>query len=435
MRRAVVWGLLLLASWLQAAQSPWLLRGVRIYGGDNETAPPILLLASSHPAASAPGYPFLTLEVDVEASVPPLLHARFVHCRPDWRESQNVFLYFGAAGTSLFSWQPAPAGSRFYTYRGRLTIPNPQVAISYPGNWKLLLFESGSDQPLAEARFFAVRAEAECRVFVYSDLYAAPPGISPAAVTLEAWVQPGQGSSIDPRWHTVVFYRNHRWFEPYIASTDPALSAATARLYRQPYSASIAGMVPGIKIFRIERLPAQNEYRVLDLSNPAQFPPNVTAAVRLPLADLRRNGSFWEWSDDGAALTAHLAPHLQDYVPVEFVLDPEGAPPVPREVFLVGSFNNWRPTPEWRLSYDPEQRLYRLRQLVLRGRHNYLYATGRTNADTGAVEELSFEEWEGNTTGSRISFWAFVYYRSPEFGGYDALVAVGAATLQGPLRY
>jgi|LJSS01.1.fsa_nt_gb hypothetical protein len=436
MRRTALSALWLLAvmSGTASGQHPWLLRSLRIYGGADETAPPILLLAADG-TASAPGYPFVTVEVDVDAAVPPPLVARFVHCRPNWQESNNVFLHFGATGTTLFSWEPAPANSRYYSYRGRLRIPNPQVAITYAGNWKVQLVDASTSQLVAEARFFAVKPQALCRVVVYSDLYDAPPGISPAAVTLEAWVQMPDGSSIDQRLHTVVFYRNHRWCEPYIVSSELTFADFPEPLYRQPYRRSITGMLPGTKVFRAEQLPAQNEYRVLDLSNPAQFPPNPPAPLRLPLADLRRNGSFWEWADDGAAVTAHLAPYLQDYVPVEFVLDPEGAPPLSREVFVVGSFNNWCATPEWRMSYDPGEHLYRLRQLVRRGRHNYLYATGRVNADTGSVEELSFEEWEGNTTGTRTSFWAFVYYRAPDFGGYDALVAVGAATLQGPLHY
>jgi len=381
------------------------------------------------------GYPFVTLEVEVDASVPPALEARFIHCRPDWSESHNVFLTVGLTRTTLFSWEPATVNSRYYTYRGRLRIPNPQVTIAYAGNWKLQLYElANPEHLLAEARFFAVRPEGSCRVVVYSDLYASKPGISPAAVTVEAWVQLPPTLAIDERVQTVVFYRNHRWFEPYIVSHEPSLGVAAERLYRQPYGKSISGMLPGIKIFRAERLPAQNEYRVLDLSNPALFPPNAPSPIRFPLADLRRNGSFSEWADDGAARTAFLPPYLQDYVPVEFILDPEGAPPLAEDVFAVGSFNNWKASPEWRLTYDPEERLYRLRQLVRRGRHNYLYATGHLNADTGTMESLSFEEWEGNTTGSRISFWAFVYYRFPDQGGYDALITVGAATLQGPLQ-
>jgi hypothetical protein len=41
---------------------------------------------------------------------------------------------------------------------------------------------------------------------------------------------------------------------------------------------------------------------------------------------------------------------------------------------------------------------------------------------------------EGNTTAARHTFFAFVYYLEPDFGGYDALIAVGAASIYGPLR-
>jgi hypothetical protein len=119
---------------------------------------------------------------------------------------------------------------------------------------------------------------------------------------------------------------------------------------------------------------------------------------------------------------------------VEFILDPEGAPPSAQELFLVGSFNHWCPSAQWQLAWDEQEGVYRLRQLLRRGRHNYLYATGRLNADTRRVEALDFAEWEGNTTAARHTFFAFVYYLEPDFGGYDALIAVGAASIYGPLR-
>jgi hypothetical protein len=419
---------------LFAQEPPVLLRDLRIYGGTDETAPPILQLPSEEAPLEAPGYPFVTLELDVESPLPPALLARLVHCRPDWQESQNVFLAFGLAGTTLFSWESAPAPSSFYTYRGRLRLPNAQLSVPYAGNWKVLLYDARAPTtPLAEARFFAVKPAAECRVTVYADLYTASPGVSPAAVTVEAWVRPLSARRTDRRLHTVVFYRNHRWCEPYVVTQDARI-ADTRQLYSTGYRSSISGMLPAGKLFRVEQLPAQNEYRVLDLSNPAQFPPGAAQPIRLPMADLRRRGNFWEFADDGALRSAHLPPHLQDYIPVEFILDPEGAPPSAQELFLVGSFNHWCPSAQWQLAWDEQEGVYRLRQLLRRGRHNYLYATGRLNADTRQVEALDFAEWEGNTTAARHTFFAFVYYLEPDFGGYDALIAVGAASIYGPLR-
>ena len=79
--------------------------------------------------------------------------------------------------------------------------------------------------------------------------------------------------------------------------------------------------------------------------------------------------------------------------------------------------------------YDESMNLYRLRQWFRRGRHNYLYATGRLNADTEQIMDLSFEEFEGNTASANNSFIAFAYYRELDYGGYDGIVAVGSSTM------
>ncbi len=64
-----------------------------------------------------------------------------------------------------------------------------------------------------------------------------------------------------------------------------------------------------------------------------------------------------------------------------------------------------------------------------RGRHNYLYATGTLNVDDGSVTRLSYEEWEGNTASNSNSYLAFTYARIIEYGGYDAIIAVGSSNI------
>ena len=81
--------------------------------------------------------------------------------------------------------------------------------------------------------------------------------------------------------------------------------------------------------------------------------------------------------------------------------------------------------------YDAPNRLYRLRQWVRRGRHNYLYANGRLNADSYDATDISYEEFEGNTAAANNTFIAFAYYRELDYGGYDGIVAVGAGTMYG----
>jgi hypothetical protein len=160
---------------LFAQEPPVLLRDLRIYGGTDETAPPILQLPSEEAPLEAPGYPFVTLELDVESPLPPALLARLVHCRPDWQESQNVFLAFGLAGTTLFSWESAPAPSSFYTYRGRLRLPNAQLSVPYAGNWKgAPLRRPSPNDPISGSSLLRCQARSGVRVTCTRTLYGIP---------------------------------------------------------------------------------------------------------------------------------------------------------------------------------------------------------------------------------------------------------------------
>ncbi len=172
----------------------------------------------------------------------------------------------------------------------------------------------------------------------------------------------------------------------------------------------------------------RNEYRILDLSDQSRYP-FTGQPVRMPLSDLRRNGMFYERSDDGALVTTMISGYSDEYVPVEILLDPAPGGPSEDDVFVVGSFNQWKPDKSWMMYFDEELRLYRCRQWLRRGRHNYLYATGRLSADSDQILDLNYEEFEGNTASASNSFVGFAYYRELDYGGYDGIVAATASNI------
>ena len=346
-----------------------------------------------------------------------------VHCKADWTEDENGFLSDVMQRTSLVDWSIAPQRAKYYNYRGTLQIPNPQIDLRFSGNWKVKVYDMDGDTFLGESRIFVVDPQAFVRFNFMTDFYEPKARVSSTALTLEAIVDVPSAKLLDGLLHSAVFYRNHRWHEPFMVSMrysdrDNPYDVGTA----------IRGVFPAGKIFRVSRIPAQNEYRVLDLTNLAQYP-NTGQPVRMPLSDLRRNGMFLQRADDGAMITTMVYDANDEYVPLEFLLDPSPGYPSEDEVFLAGSFNNWHPDRNWLMSFDETIGRYRLRQWVRRGRHNYLYATGRLNVDTGEPENISFEEWEGNTASSSNSYIAFAYYSVQDYGGYDGIIAVGASNI------
>ncbi|MFM8436977.1 MAG: hypothetical protein ACKOAX_00765, partial [Candidatus Kapaibacterium sp.] len=268
--------------------------------------------------------------------------------------------------------------------------PNESVRIPYGGNWKVRITEFGSDEKTyAEARFFAVDAAAHCSMNILSDLYEPRLRASPAALNIETTVTaPALLSDLQMR--SAVFYRLNRWNEPMPASA----AGLTLPTFRSTSPLSfVSGVITAGKRFLVQQVPAENEYRVLDCTNLAQFP-RVTSPIRLPFYDIRRNGSFVWRAHNGGMVTTGVPMMYDDYVPVEFVLDPENRPSR-EDVFVLGSFNNWTPSRAWSMVYNDSTRLYTARGWVRRAVHDYAYATGRINADSYACEDISYEEFEG----------------------------------------
>lgn len=414
--------LLLSAAWVYSGDV--VVRYTRAFGGTNQFAPPVAALTprfGSMPVEQSSQT--VTIEFDVQATTIPNLYVRFQHCDPLWKATENSFINDVTLRTTLIDWRLAPSQSRYYTYRGILSIPNSQIQFRFPGNWKAIIYDIEDDRTLAEVRFFVVEPLVESRIVMMTDFYMPRRKVSATALSFETWVRANPGIIMDNHLHTVVLYRNFRWFEPIAISSDSRFARAAPSGMRT----GVSGMINVGKIFRADRLAAENEYRILDLSQAGLWPA-TGQPVRLPLSDLPRNGDFIQRADDGAFSALTVSSIDDEYVPVEFILDPFNVT-VDRDVFVVGSFNNWRPTREWEMSFDSEQRLWRLRQWIRRGRHNYMYGTGHLNADDGTVLDLSFEDFEGNSSAVGHGFLALVYYRFPDFGGYDALVGLTTSNI------
>lgn len=201
------------------------------------------------------------------------------------------------------------------------------------------------------------------------------------------------------------------------------------RTHAYPLQTMLAGFGMTGRRFRIERIPAENEYRVLNLADYSLFP-RSNAPLRMWTPDLWRNGSFFEKSDGGFMNTRFIATGDRDYIQLEFLLNTQLIQ-AEREVFVSGSFNNWKPDPSWLMKWDEETKLYRLRQWVPRGRHSYLYMTGEVDADNRKAIRLTAEEFEGNTARAGHTFIGLIYYREFGMGGFDSIVGVAGGSVYG----
>lgn len=403
------------------------LRFIRTYGGNNELAPPVYIVSGGQSNVSTNvGSEYITVELDVYSQNAPAMYAILVHCNSDWTEDNNAFLNDPTkTRTGNFTWDAATTPSRYFTFRGKLTLPDVQTKVKYGGNWKVKIYDYDSDgsTPFAEARFFAVEPRAFSEIQMFPDVYQPLAGVTPSAHTIDIVAQ-GTNTLFDLMQNKAVLYKNHRWFEPIVITeynTDDS-----SRKFKYSFVKSVTGTISLLKRFRVEKIPCENEYRLFDLNN-VSFYPSSTHLARQRFTDLPRNGGFNFPDNDGAFFGRYVSAAYDEYLPVEFVLDPEFRGKSERDVFVSGSFNNWNPDRNWIMSYDSEKRLYTLRAMLRRGMQDYLYVTGVLNSDTGKAELLDYTEYEGNSTVSNNNYIGFVYYKEQNYGGYDTIISAASS--------
>ncbi len=431
--------------------APVVVRMIRCYGGADERTPPILMLTTPssggnnpfsssarmntvNPFGNTPDAAGMTIEFDVSSSITPSVFVRFVHCTLDWQETRNTMVNDPAQmRTSLVQWEQLAVQSEYARYRGKVRLPNAQVQFRFAGNWKAHVFDLNQpDTPLAETRFFVVQPEATVTMTIQSDIYQPVGRVSPAALLIEGTVSSQALNRTDAQVQSMAVYRNQRWYEPFIATEQGTLAVHNRHdnyMTAPNVQTNVFGMLQTAKQFRFQQIPAQNEYRILPTENTTIFPPG-SAPSRFLRADLRRNGNYVFRADDGTLITTGISSTTDDYVHVEFVFDPEGFP-TRYDMYVLGSFNQWRPRADWKMQYDETQRLYTLRQWMRRGRHNYLYATGYVESPPSRIDALNTEEYEGNVVSAGHTFIGFVYAREIQFGGYDAIIGTAKASTLG----
>lgn len=407
---------------------PLQIRFIRAFGNNDELNPPILYISGGKTNEKVPmSSEKITIEMDIMANVSPSLYVKFFHCNADWTETDNVFINSNFMRTSNINWTSAFSSSLYFSHRASIEVPNSQIQFKYAGNWKAKFFDYENDSLVAEAKFFVVKPKATTSIYLYTDLYDSKFKVTKTSLSLEAVVQSTSVMN-ESQLRTVVFYNNNRWNEPIICSNNILKDEFRERFrYKIPFA--IGGFSSFGKRFRIDDLPAENQYRILDLTNTAQFP-RTKEPMRIPFSEAPRNGNSFYQDDNGLMITSFLSSSYDDYVYVEFALDPLNLR-TREDLFVVGSFNNWIPSKDWQMHFDESQKMYLLRQWVRRARHNYLFATGKLNFSSQIVSNYSYDEFEGNTSYSAHTYFGMVYLRQIEDGGYDELISIGAANIFG----
>ncbi|MCS7083103.1 MAG: DUF5103 domain-containing protein [Bacteroidetes bacterium] len=377
---------------------------VQLFPTGAEEALPVLVLDQKQT---------LTLAFDwLGAEPPPALEVVFYHLdrtgRPDLLPTQ----YMARFDRDVVRDYRASIRTRIPYYHVRYTFPNEQIAFRLSGQYLVRVLHPKTDAVLLERRFYVSEQNLEARLhldwlasvrgrlplpvlrvrppeFVLNpvgDLHACfavngrleAPDCPPPVLLESPWVEYRSGAFRTPAWIQ----------EPFVLDLTRLEGARFPRIRSVEFGGS------GVRVqLDTDRLtsPTGGEAELLVGSNPI---------IRryAPRADVD--------------LTA-------EYVDVDFELELPERRRLEGPVFLVGSFNDFRPGAQFQMRYDPASGRYRATIRLKQGVYAYQYVT--LDGRTGRLRPV-FERLFPNVA----LFTAFVYYRDPRIPT-DRLLWVGSA--------
>jgi Type 9 secretion system plug protein 1st domain len=420
MMKCVVVMLALVCSIANAQE--YVVRGLSIYGLDDEQNFPVIERDTSEQPLSHSSY--ITIQFDVDGKEPPQLKIQFLHCNRDWIPDQNLFVQDENHNTSfILDYRSSPNGVKYYSYRYKNRFPdgNDIVRFSYSGNWIFRLMDKDGTFLLGEGRFFVVDDIANASVKVTNGYLTDQS--SPLNQIHKVQVAVQLPNEVEGYYYTTVdIYQNRRLYNAYRVDVND----------NNPYT-TVEGFNFGYRLFTILNILPGNEYRTLNISNTTQYPNRLL--VR-PVHGVDQPRPYWRTGSDrdGTAMLNPFTGSSSDYLDVLFRLDltsTQGTLGGGVGVFLAGPFNDWNPIDIDELKYDDQEQCYTVRELLRRGVYDYQYITGVWDATSQMVTRQNWVVLEGNDWRTTNVYYAMVYYNDPRFGGFDRIVGFGTGRSPG----
>lgn len=369
---------------------------------------------SSFPVTLLAGSP-ITITFDVDETNPPNFQVKVFHCDANWERTNNVFINDELRNFTKFplAFTPSPAGVHTYTYSYAIQLPGPPgiEQFRYSGNYIFEVWDEDGTEPLGRGKFYVAETKDDESVRVYNFLR--PSETAPRNRVNEIVVSynvpprnPTDPEGVIPSGvRTVAIVKNRETEFPYIIDVDD----------RNP-DTFVEGLTTDRLVFVHDNVPAGNEYRRLDLTNIDLYPSgSLLRSVDGPDVSRYLHQGGPDFNGTSILVTGSRYAEMLQFE-FDFLCDEQD----PAPLYVLGDFNGWKPTAEWRMSYDETNRRYILRANLRRGAYDYEYVKDGNDAfDT-----------EGNDWQTVNLYTALVYYHDVRYGGFDRIVRFGQK--QGP---
>ncbi len=350
------------------------------------------------------------VEFDIKSDFEPILSILFRFCDEGWTPTNNIFLLNQNRNSiQLFYFErlPVTVEDADYHFIGSFPDGDDFIELPFSGKWRFYITDrQDTSLVYAEGRFFVVNNELNLRSTFKRD----------ELEDKNYW--PRELSKVFNI--TTNFNLPDDFFPSYVDRLEiiqnrniygPIVIERNANTLERQFKWDA-----NRKFTYITRdIPAGNEHRQVDIRNFNFFSGKDVKAQRDGLEfsrfflnvppDLNGNKIYMDHKDPYAT-----------YLNVTFSIRPPDD--VYGDIFLVGAFNNWRLSPEYKL--QPEAGIYSITIPLKRGIYDYQYIVGDDiDGDVGNSDWLVLE---GNTWNNKKVYDIFLYYDEPSLGGYERII-------------
>ncbi len=373
------------------------IKSLRVYQSHDETSFPIVFPNSK-----------IAIEFDIKSDFTPNWEIHFEFCNQDWEPYEDYFFaneFYSKERNLWYDVLPFRSDKARYHYKD--TFPNDNVNFPFSGKWQFYIVESTNPEFIyGSGKFYVISDEVNLLTTLRKQRLE---GINPEPATF------GQINSISVSFQlpdtlftqnviNVEIVENRKIEFPNII---PKSYEDQWRYYEIEGHKSLS--------FHAKDIQPGGEYRQANLMSQTKYNPPKTYAN---FEGVDVSNKFKPSGNDfnGGSKLMNYKREYAEYMDVEFRLRlPDG---YYENVFLVGAFNNWEILPDYLM--DEENGLFTKTIELKRGIYDYQYVTAEIDDDF--LENESWIELEGNDWNTKNEYYIFLYYNTPELGGYEKIV-------------
>ena len=335
----------------------------------------------------------------------------FRFCDKGWTPTKNVFLLNNLYSTAYFldfEYLPSTVEDAEYHFKGEYPNNKDDVQLPFSGKWRFYLTDTqDSSIVYATGKFLYVKQEVPLNAKVKRDELE---NKTYWPVELGKVFNVTTNFNLPSEFHPsfvskIEIIENRRIYNPVVVDR---LSNTLFRKFEWDANRKFTFIARDIQ--------AGNEFRQVDIRNHNIF---IAKDVKARLDGLEFSRFFIpprEKDLNGGMLFADFKDTYSTYLNVTFSIRPPDD--VYGELFLVGAFNNWKLSPDYKM--ESEAGISSITIPLKRGIYDYQYVVA--DLINGKIVNDNWLVLEGNTWVNKKEYDVFLYYNDPDLGGYERII-------------